>query len=326
MKSKAKHVQLVDKQCDFIATSDFHLCDTAPVCRTDNVFESSLSKLRFIVQHAKENDCAILDGGDFFHKWKISNRFINEIIPILRDVTFITTPGNHDLKYHNISNIKDTSLGVLREAGAVQFEITPDKPILVSCNDPYKCDCYIHCFPFGTDLDFTVERSKGIFNIAIIHKPISMRKVKHVKTSSAKKILSKMAAQGFDLVISGDYHIPLALSLPGPPGALLVNGGGVMRLNADEIDKKPVFYKIYLDEMEAIPVEFPIEDVIQRTHITRKEDLENDNLDYIEIIASQKSNNKTLDYQKELEDVMNEVDAIKSVRTKVYELSDMEKS
>jgi hypothetical protein len=322
MSSKAKHAPPAAKRCDFIAVSDFHLCDSSPVCRTDDVFETSLKKLRFIVDYSKELGCPILDAGDLFHKWKVSNRFLNEVIEILKDVSYVTVPGNHDLKYHNLSNIKDTSLGILKAAGSVQFEESPENYISLEIGGSRYIR--VHCFPWGCDLDYEAEYKDHFINIALMHRPISLKKVAHVKTNSAKKIQSRMAAQGFPIVISGDYHIPLTLRGSSATGELLVNGGGVMRLNADEIDKKPVFYKVCVETMTATPVEFPIEDCISRTHISRREDLENGNLDYIEIISSQKSNNKTLDFEKELEEVMYEHDATEEVKTEVYRLTDTE--
>lgn len=154
----------------FLYVGDLHQDELVPIHRIDNFNETRREKIFEILQIAKDNKVnAILHGGDFFNRPKMSNEFVtsiietwnNKLIPIdIQDLTFqfqagniseneylkeinkykennipfISIIGNHDLIGDNIESYPKTSLNVLETSGFLHI-VDKDNPIIFKEKD-----------------------------------------------------------------------------------------------------------------------------------------------------------------------------------------------
>ena len=86
---------------DVILTSDWHLREDQPTCRTDDFQKAQWKKVDFISDLQKKYDCMVLCAGDVYEYWKPSPNLLSETIKHLPK-KFCTILGNHDLPQHNL--------------------------------------------------------------------------------------------------------------------------------------------------------------------------------------------------------------------------------
>ena len=109
----------------FIAITDTHIRITPPESRVEDDFLNvALGKLSFIFNIAKtQKTNAILHSGDMFDRPDSSAKILSKCIALIKDqcpCDFLVVPGNHDSFGEFEGGYKDTSLGVLEEAGCIQ--------------------------------------------------------------------------------------------------------------------------------------------------------------------------------------------------------------
>lgn len=237
-----------------IITSDIHLRDTQPECRTDNYFEAQTKKIHWLKELQKEHQCPILDAGDLFHKWNSSNFLTAWAIKNLPS-GMITTVGNHEMPSHNMNYFNKSSLHVLQASGKIF--VIPAKEVLA------MPEFLVYSFPYGSEIkDPGREEVPDIRRVALIHAPVSKEKAMF-DTLNGRDILNKL--KSFDLVITGHHHQSFSIY---DKERILLNPGSLMRMTADQIDFEPCVYLYYAEDnsLEAIPV--PIEKgVIDRGYI-----------------------------------------------------------
>ena len=111
----------------FIFTSDIHLQEDAPICRTDDYFNAQCKKLEWLKGIKEEHEAVILDAGDIFSKCYPSHWLVSKAIQMLPK-GMITVPGNHDLPRHSLDLIDKSGLWVLNEAKIL--DVLLDKPLI----------------------------------------------------------------------------------------------------------------------------------------------------------------------------------------------------
>lgn len=232
------------KPYSFIACADIHLRDSVPQCRTDDYWKAQEKKFEFLILTAIRKNCDIYCAGDFFHKAKSSSYLEAWAITHLKQfnyekLKFYVIPGQHDLPNHNIDLIEHSSLWVLQQANTIEF-----------CNNPFE-------------QPFFLKKKE----IMMIHKMIHRDRPIHPSIESTKAISLLKKYPEVKIIISGDNHQPFIEYAKDNRG--LINCGSMMRMTADQIDYRPAFYYITMDEaikVETIP--YPIEkDVIDRSYI-----------------------------------------------------------
>ncbi|KKL99820.1 hypothetical protein LCGC14_1810530, partial [marine sediment metagenome] len=82
---------------DLILTSDWHLREDTPICRTDDFWSAQWNKVDQVMALQSKYDCPILHAGDLFHHWKPSPYLLSETIDHLQGSRFYTVYGQHDL-------------------------------------------------------------------------------------------------------------------------------------------------------------------------------------------------------------------------------------
>ena len=252
-----------------ILTSDIHLREDMPVCRTDDVLVTMERKLTWLKElQQKCEGIPILDAGDLFHQWKPSPSLLTFAIHYLPKL-FHTVPGNHDLPQHSMDLLWKSGLwtlcvgghiGVYYEDVGVTFE-----------------SFHVQAMQWGGELtpevlkEFDDRLLKGKRRVLLYHGLVydalpwpGAEKEGHSGSGFLKKV------PGFDLIVSGHYHRSFVAQ---QDGRLLVNPGGIMRMTADEADRQPEVYIWYAEDnsVEAVPV--PIEKgVVVADHLVQQKE------------------------------------------------------
>jgi len=236
---------------DFLLASDFHLRESIPICRTDNVWDAQWRKVDFVNELQREYDCPVLHAGDLFDHWKPSPYLLREAM-IHLPKQFYTVYGQHDLPNHSLDLKNKSGISVLEEAGVLNvlkgfhWGMKPgDKEDLVfGIKIKNRTIAVWHDFTYVGREPFPGAKGKA-----------------HAKLEKYKQ---------FDLIVTGDNH--QSFTLRGVNGNLLVNPGSLMRQDADQIDFQPKVYLWYAEDNTVEAVEIPIEkDVVTRGHIEKVE-------------------------------------------------------
>lgn len=253
------------KKVSAILTSDWHIRDDRPVCRTDNYMETQARKINFILNLSDQYDCPILVAGDFGHKPYWGDRLLNQIIKLFKGWGYkniIVTPGQHDLPYHQLDKLYEGGLGVLEYADCIK--------IISECYNG-NSKFLLFAYPYGVKIKSTKHDYKER-SIALIHQMV----IKSQKdklwndqvSDSAEELLKKFPC--YDLIVSGDNHQTFDVEYK---GRRLVNPGSIMRMTTDQINHKPCVYLWSAEDNSIKKVYLPIEEnVIDKTHIDIKKD------------------------------------------------------
>jgi len=246
------------KNPDFILTSDWHIRDDKPICRTDNYLEAQEKKIRFILSLTKDYNCPILVAGDFGHRPLWGDRLLNWFMEIYRSFDFpvspiVATVGQHDLLYHKLSAWNEGGLGILHKSGVIKLELSG-----------FNTSQYgqgIYSFPYNQEIRETPMK------IALIHKMV-------IKSQNDKLWSTQEAVDGrrllkdfpcYDLIVSGDNHQSFVVKYK---DRVLVNPGSIMRMSANQVEHRPSVYLWFAEKRCAEMVFLPLEsDVIDRGYL-----------------------------------------------------------
>lgn len=226
-----------------ILTSDWHLRETVPVCRTDDFWKVQVNKVNFIHALQRKYDCPVIHAGDLFHYWKPSPYLLSMSINNLPD-QFVTVYGQHDLPQHNLNLKEKSGIYVLESANRLT--------VLDGCS-------------WG-QTPKTASLEIGGRKILVWHNFTYVGKDPWPGITSPKAYLLLEKYKQFDLIVTGDNH--QSFTFNNQNGNLLVNPGSLTRQNADQIDFQPKVYLWYADDNSVETVDVPIEkNVISREHI-----------------------------------------------------------
>jgi DNA repair exonuclease SbcCD nuclease subunit len=241
----------VNRKPTAILTSDWHLREDQPICRTDDYWRVQWQKITYIRGLQELYRCLVIHAGDLFDKWKPSPWLLRQAIIHLPN-KFNTVYGQHDLPQHSLKLVNKCGTNVL-EAGkhlAVLPEchwgqsVPEDGGMGFACVNPYY-------------------RSRVLVwhHLTYQHKPFP-----GATGGLAIGVLKKYPQ--YDLIVTGDNHKSFVEEYQ---GRLLVNPGSLMRMDADQINHKPSVYLWYAEDNTVQRVHLPIqENVISREHIDVK--------------------------------------------------------
>lgn len=233
---------------DAILTSDWHIREDQPTCRTDD-FELAQWKKIDIIKHLQQQyDCPVLHAGDLFHHWKPSPYLLSKTMEHLPD-KFFTVYGQHDLPQHNLDLAHKCGINTLATAELLRVLDEchwGQKPEVISWIDPlYKQ------------------------TVLVWHRMTYIGKPPYPGCTDpvAGALLRKYPQ--FSLILTGDNHIPFTTE---HEGRLLVNPGSLTRQTASQADHRPRVYLWYADTNTVEPYYLTIDpEVVSREHIERKE-------------------------------------------------------
>lgn len=242
------------RKADAILTSDWHLRETIPVCRTDDFCQTMWRKVGFISDLQKEHDCVVLHAGDLYDFWKPSPSLLTETVLHISN-QFYSVYGQHDLPQHNFE--------LASKSGLFNLWINKSVQMLHCYNWKETPEEYSFC------PSITIEDRK----IMVWHKFNYQGKSPWPGCTDPTAIELLKTYPQFDLILTGDNHTPFIETFK---NRLLVNPGSIFRMDADQIEHKPRVYLWYAETNEVEPVYIPIEEgVVSREHIDLKEKREN---------------------------------------------------
>ena len=212
----------------YVCCADLHLRPDKPPCRTESPEEwvdNQLRKLSFILEFAANHSAQVLIAGDVCHRatgWP--SWFFARVIATFKawPVSVFVTPGQHDLPYHQLSQLKRSNLGVLLEAGAVVDNMRG-----------------VAGFAWGEDIQ-QEEASDAVLAVAHLMVLKSKKDAAYpgqVELAAMAKDLLKRFPE-YDLVVTGDNHQPFAEKYR---RQWLVNPGSMTRQRTTETHT-PGFY------------------------------------------------------------------------------------
>jgi predicted phosphodiesterase len=229
-----------------LCCADLHMREDQPLARTDNYQETQWGKFLFLLSVAESYVIPVLCAGDFFHKSKVSKQFEKKIIRQIEQsgIDFYILPGNHDLPYHSLEHLNNSSLGILELSEKIYVpEIELDT---------------MH------EIDSVGKIKIGMIH-SLIHRDTPLIVDGKTISTKAKTILKKYPE--CDVIISGDNHESFIVE---HEGRILINPGSMMRMTAAQIEHRPSMTLLY-DDLSYEVIYFPIEKgVIDRTHIDKK--------------------------------------------------------
>jgi len=232
------------KQPDLILTSDWHIREDAPICRTDFQKEQ-WEAVDFVANLQCKHNCPVLHAGDLFNYWKPSPWLLSKTI-IHLPKKFYTVYGNHDLPQHNLNLQEKSGIYTLEQADIVNG-ITPKGMQFLSWG----------MVPFENDDDilvwhrFTWQGTRPW--PGCVHLP-------------AIELLKKHSR--FNLILTGDNHVPFVEERK---GKILVNPGPLTIQKADETNL-PRVYLWYSDTNMVEPVYLPYhKETYTREHLDKVE-------------------------------------------------------
>lgn len=231
------------RKADAIFTSDWHLRESIPICRTDNYWKAMWRKIDSIAELQRKNDCVVLHAGDFYDHWKPSPFLLRTTIKHIPD-QFYTLYGQHDLPQHNLQLVDKCGINVLEIANRIN--------VLDGAH-------------WGQTPSVSM-RIKGR-KILVWHKfnYQGKRPWPGCTAPTANKLLRDYPE--YDVILTGDNHQSFYEK---QGNGLVVNPGSIMRMDADQHKQKPCVFLWYAKENIVVQHILPHEPgVITREHIER---------------------------------------------------------
>ena len=251
-----------------ILTSDIHLREDTPVCRTDDVLVTMKRKLAWLRElQDKCGGVPILDAGDLFNQWKPSPGLLSFAIQNLPP-SFYTIPGNHDIPQHSMDLFSKSGLNTLYVGKHLMILDKTAWNIYghyFVCGIPWKGPLTYQLSECSARKDLQ-NRTVLLYHGLVYDTPPWPGAEKEGDSGSG--FLKKVP--GFDLIVSGHYHRSFVAQ---HNNRLLINPGGIMRMTADEADRQPEVYIWYAEDNSVEPVSVPIEKgVVVADHLVQQKE------------------------------------------------------
>lgn len=212
-----------------VLCSDIHLSHKAPLIRTaePNWYDAMarpLQQLQIIKDFYK---APIICAGDVFDKWNSPPELINFALECLPKMYSI--PGQHDLPYHDNDQIEKSAYWTLAQTEKIYHL----EPAVIHVIDSFR----VVAFPWGHE-PAPFEQGEKYTSLAVVHKYIWMNEQTSYKDAprAAKIATVRGSLAGYSSAVFGDNHKGF-LSTNGL--TQVINCGGFMRRNADQLDYRP---------------------------------------------------------------------------------------
>ena len=282
----------------FVLTADWHIRATKPRCRIDEDWvQTQRLALNQIADIANSKDFPVYVVGDLFHSHGDTSfevvQLIQEFANSLNHGMFILA-GNHDLQYHNSSNLHKSAIGILLHCEKINF---------IQNNE------YVSAGNFDQETE-----NKDIIFKHILCFPDLKSMPPNVNAVTAEDLLDEY--DNAKWIFTGDYHHNFVYE---NKGRHVVNSGCLIRQVSDMKDYQCGVYVIDTDlnEIDFVPIVDDY-DLVDDSHILRQnekdERIENmvDKLMDIEAVS--------LDFIQNIENVLLNNDIPDEIRKCVKEL------
>lgn len=262
-----------------IFVGDLHITDHTPQCRTDDFWDTQITKGRWLDSLWREMGCPpIIQVGDVFEKWKSSPAIISLILEHYPPMW--TIPGNHDLPAHSLIEYDRSALRVLEYSEGKG----PHKWVVMRDEGDTFFDMSIHIMPWGVASpippieDYEVGADGG-------YKDVGVRRilVAHTMIVDGPTPFDGVLARDFlaahpqyDLILTGHNHKPIEYcttdDLSDHTHRTLINPGSFTRQTVVE-DHSPSVYLYYAEGNKVDRIMVPHDpSALSRSHIEVKRD------------------------------------------------------
>lgn len=217
-----------------LLVADIHLSHRPPIARAAEpdwyaAMERQLFQLRYLSDHYR---APVICAGDVFDDGWRAQRCPPELINFAIDhlPMMYAVPGQHDLPYHRLTDIKKSAYWTLVQAGKI-VHLRAGKKV------PLEPGVYLHGFPWGTLAEPLPYRTPAEVHIAVCHRYIWVEGLGHVNAPKDQHLHSyRDALKGYDLALFGDNHHSFQM-LAGD--CQVVNPGSFFRRRSDELHYVP---------------------------------------------------------------------------------------
>ena len=215
-----------------LIVGDIHLAGRNPPNRIDDVVtDLQFEKVEEIVDIANQMDVPIICTGDSFHTPTVSNKLLSRLGRIINQLKreFYFVFGNHDLQYHSMEKIDNTSIGVVLSNNCKIRHISEFHKYYGSQNRW----AYIDYGAAFTHNYLDAEFAKS--NFMLSHKAIVNDSLVNTESWIADDINFCQAAADFEgmfkLIVCGHWHKPYIYK---HKQTLVINPGPVIRRQITE--------------------------------------------------------------------------------------------
>lgn len=296
--------------------SDCHLCVDRPPGRLDNnMLEIGLNKLNYVFEKAYGLGVRdILQAGDLVdikRSWELLTA-LSKFFKVWKDkgMSFYCILGQHDSYYHDMSNEK-TIIGILISTGlAKRLTSTP----IYSRDSIFA----IYGSSYGENIP-TPESEKR--NILVCHRQILMKKI-WKDQSDYDYAPDFLLRHNYDLILCGDVHQRFDFK---NDKRIICNTGPLMRLEVTSamMSHMPGFF-IYDSEKKNELAWHEIkakkgEEVLSKNHLNMQKLRKQNFDDFIAAVQQEGDENRSLDFNQNLQAIMEKHKAGKGVRYKISE-------
>ena len=229
-----------------ILASDIHLSQKPPIARSvePNWFDVMSRQFDELRMMQKKLDVPVIIAGDIFDRWNNPAELVNFAIDIMPEETY-TIPGQHDLSYHNLSDIGKTSYWTLVKCGAIK-SLQPS--LLGTFKDvvntiPLTSRLAVRGFPWGMIPDEQTAEDRLLYNegritLAVVHAYCWTGKLKYKDAPKSNGVKRHMRMlKHYDAAVFGDNH--KGFKHIGADGRQALNCGTFFRRSIDERDYEP---------------------------------------------------------------------------------------
>lgn len=215
-----------------IFCSDLHLSHTAPIARSveRDWYATQEGYLNQLKELKEKLCCPLIIAGDIFDTWRVNAELINFTIKHLPVCWAI--PGQHDLPWHSLAEIKRSPYWTLAQAG-ILYDMSGEEEVLIP-----HFNLKLHSFPWGRPLQPLTNRSAdSCLHVAVVHQYIWANQGTCYQGASQESNLTavKKNLKGYDVAVFGDNHKGW-FTVDNPS---IFNCGSFMRRKSDEYDYKP---------------------------------------------------------------------------------------
>ena len=235
--------------------SDIHLLTTNPNNREDDIVKTQWDKLSSVYRCADSYGASVIQAGDFVdspRSWILLKSLI-DFLSLYPNVSTYFILGQHDM-YLRSSSL--TVMGVLTRIFP-NVNLLTSKPCIVG-------DVALVGQSYTENSD-EYPHIKGKFNVLVVHKPITNKKLPY-NVSSAKKFLKKN--KKFDCILCGDIHRKFHITLG---KRHILNTSSLIRKT--KLDSLPGFCVLDTDKNRYEFRDVPVEDNVFIEN-TKEEDTE----------------------------------------------------
>lgn len=222
--------------------SDIHLCSRPPVARMGEAdwFAAMARPLKEIGDLAARCAIPVFCSGDIFDHWKASPELVNFALEHLPEMYAI--PGQHDLPYHSLDEIRKSSFWTLVMAGKVIPAHRCEVPVCRADIDMID----LRGFAFGEEVVPPAARVKKSLCVALTHQYVWIRGKSYQRAPNSSNLAAcAKSFKGYDVVVIGDNHKGFLTRTK--DGTVVFNCGTLMRRTVDEETYQPHVGLLYQD-------------------------------------------------------------------------------